>query len=280
MTSMAAMRAGEAHTWWEVPVNKVAELKKHGFDVIIYAERNRGLAGDSANQESIYTDKRIRAAVEYAIDRNAMAKALGYGYWEPMNQYASKKSNGYNPDYKGRPYNPEKAKRLLAEAGYPNGLKIRIVTVTTRQERDIWALIQRYLSKAGIDAEVSFMERGAFFAAANKGLKNALIDFKANMPLDLSKELSTMFMKGSPRLPLMSRPLELQEVLGRAERTPDYATQVSLTKKAVRMISEDALATSLWIEYVINIKNKSVRDVNYSHAWRYQWTPEDTWLSE
>jgi ABC-type transport system substrate-binding protein len=238
------------------------------------------LSGDSANQESIHADKRIRAAIEYAIDRKAMAKALGYGYWEPMDQYASKKSNGYNADLKGRPYNPEKAKRLLAEAGYPNGLKIRIVTVTTRQERDIWALLQRYLSKAGIDAEISFMERGAYFAAANKGLKNALIDYKASMPLDLTKELSSMFMKTSPRLPLMFRPPEIQEVLAKAETTPDYPTQVSLTKKAVGMISEEAVTIPLWIAYVINIKHKSVRDVNYSQAWRYQWTPEDAWLSE
>jgi len=40
-----------------------------------------------------------------------------------LNQLATEKVCGYNPDIIGRPYNPEKAKQLLAEAGYPSGFK-------------------------------------------------------------------------------------------------------------------------------------------------------------
>jgi ABC-type transport system substrate-binding protein len=280
MTSMSALRAGEVHTWWEVPVDKVAELKKHGFEVLNYAARSRALAGDSANPQSIYADKRVREALEYALDKPAISKALGYGYWEPMNQNASKKSNGYNPGFVGRPYNPEKAKRLLTEAGYPNGLKLLFVSINTPQDRDAMALIQRYLKKVGIDAEIQFKDRGGYYAAANRGLKNAIIVFGQSIPLNLTLEHSGMFMKKSPRLPLMFRPPELQKAIGEAERTPDYDRQVLLTKKAVRIISEEAVMIPLWLQAVVNVTHTSVRDVNYSQAWRYQWTPENAWLSE
>ena len=65
----------------------------------------------------------MREAVAYAIDREAMSDALGYGFTVPLNQMSPPNTTGYNPDYKGRPYNPEKAKQLLKEAGHPNGFK-------------------------------------------------------------------------------------------------------------------------------------------------------------
>ncbi len=280
MTTMSAMRAGEVHTWWEVPVDKVAELKKYGFEAKVIGEQLRSFSGDSANPQSVYADKRVREAIEYAIDRPAISKALGYGYWEPKVQYASKISNGYNPGFIGRPYNPEKAKRLLTEAGYPNGLKILFVSINTPQDRDSLALIQRYLKKVGIDAEMQFKDRGGYYTAANRGMKNAMIVFNMTIPMNLTLELTGMFMARSPRLPLMFRPQDIQDILTKAETTPDYATQVTLTKEAVRLISEEAVTLPLWVKSVVNMWNKNVHGLGYTAAYRYQWTPENVWLSK
>jgi len=76
---------------------------------------------DSNHPDSHFHDIKVRQAIAYAIDNTAIAKALGHGFYEPVNQWFPKKNIAYNPDIVGYPYNPAKAKQLLAEAGYPNG---------------------------------------------------------------------------------------------------------------------------------------------------------------
>jgi peptide/nickel transport system substrate-binding protein len=66
-------------------------------------------------------DKRVRQALNYAVDKEAYIQALFGGLTAPASQPAVPSSFGYNPDLKPYPYDPAKAKALLAEAGYPDG---------------------------------------------------------------------------------------------------------------------------------------------------------------
>src|SRR5690606_7540632 len=72
-------------------------------------------------------DLRVRQAINYAIDKESITKALFRGQVSPANsQMLSVLHTGYNPDLKAWPYDPEKAKALLAEAGFPNGIDIEM----------------------------------------------------------------------------------------------------------------------------------------------------------
>ena len=53
---------------------------------------------------------KVREAIEYALDKPAMAKALGFGYATPLKMTAPEGEWGYDPAYKGRTYDPQKAK--------------------------------------------------------------------------------------------------------------------------------------------------------------------------
>jgi peptide/nickel transport system substrate-binding protein len=72
-------------------------------------------------------DVRVRQAFQYAIDRSSIAKALGYGYAKPFTQFMPKGLEGYFSDFDNYyKYNPTKAKQLLTEAGYPNGIDLKL----------------------------------------------------------------------------------------------------------------------------------------------------------
>ena len=75
------------------------------------------LLPNSSDPASPYADHRVREALEYAINRPALAKMIGHGKYEPLTQLAGKAFPGYVPDFDPRPYNVAKARDLLAEAG-------------------------------------------------------------------------------------------------------------------------------------------------------------------
>ncbi len=66
-------------------------------------------------------DKRVRQALNYAVNKDGYISALFGGLTKPASQPTTSSGFGYNPDVKPYPYDPERAKQLLAEAGYPNG---------------------------------------------------------------------------------------------------------------------------------------------------------------
>jgi len=280
MTALAALRAGEVHALWEAPSDKAAQLKKEGFAVFHYPAGIRAFATDSANPESVFADKKVRAALEYAINRKAITDGLGHGYWEPVNQYSSMKCNGYNPALIGRPYDPEKAKQLLKEAGYPNGIKTRLIAGTTSYGKDLMAALQRDLKKGGIDTEIVFYDAGKYFYTMIKGWKDGITIFEQNSPINLTQELNSLYIKGAARFPNMHRPIELQEVLQRAETVPDFKDQRTLVKQAIRMMSDEAVVTPLWSIAEIYILKKSVHDPGFGIGRRGQWSPGGAWLSE
>jgi len=279
MTALASLRAGEVQAMWAAPADKAVELKKEGFKIIHFSASIRSLAADTANPESILANKKVREAVEYAIDRKSIAESLGRGYWEPVNQYSSRKYNGYNPDLIGRPYNPEKAKQLLKEAGYPNGFKTQLISSTTTG-RDVLAALQRDLMKAGIDAEILFYDLGKYRLKSLTGWKNGLLLFGANAPLNPTQDLNSLYTTGSVRFPSLFRPPELQKVLKEAVTVPDFKDQKSLVKKAVRMMSDMSVVIPLWTYTDIYVTHKSVRDPGFDGGRRGQWSPGGAWLSE
>lgn len=68
-----------------------------------------------------FDDARVRQAVNYAVDKEAITKQLLRGFGRPLTQILTPDIFGYNPDLPGYPYDPNKAKALLREAGLPKG---------------------------------------------------------------------------------------------------------------------------------------------------------------
>ncbi len=99
-------------------------VTKPGGQVISLALANR-------DPESPFADQRVRQALNYAVDKQAIADIIMMGTTEPAGQPGLPGMTGYNPDIRPYPYDPERARVLLAEAGYESGLEFRAEVLIT-----------------------------------------------------------------------------------------------------------------------------------------------------
>ena len=108
------------------------------------------------NGKPPFADRRVRQAVNHAIDRSAITKNLLNGVFEPASQPANPQTFGYNADLKPYPYDPERGKRLLAEAGYPNGFSMigEFIPGAIANDKEIYNLVAEGMGRIGIKAEL------------------------------------------------------------------------------------------------------------------------------
>ena len=98
--------------------------------------------------QSPIADKRVRQAINYAIDKDTIAEIITYGTHRPASQGAAPGVVGYNPDVKPYPYDPENARTLLEDAGYPDGFDLTATIVIGNYANDveIYQKVQQDLS--------------------------------------------------------------------------------------------------------------------------------------
>jgi peptide/nickel transport system substrate-binding protein len=123
-----------------------------------------------------FNDLRVRRAISHAIDRQALVEAVwGRGEATPavarglVEWTLAIDQLGAGAQYYR--YDPQEARRLLAEAGYPKGFKTQL-TVTSGLTRDLVddaQLVQRYLKDVGIEADLKIQEYGAYIATTVQG---------------------------------------------------------------------------------------------------------------
>lgn len=122
-----------------------------------------------------FKDVRVRKAMAMAIDREGMAKFLRRGTAEPAYGILNYGGPGWDADYRDFEYDPEAAKALLAEAGYPNGFKTRLDwtmggggDVNTRADAE-W--LQRDFAKIGIEASIETFDNGTYWDMMAQGIR-------------------------------------------------------------------------------------------------------------
>lgn len=105
--------------------------------------------------EGPMADVRVRQAINYAVDKESIVKNVYQGAGRPASQAAASTIRGFNPNLKPYEYDPEKAKKLLSEAGYPNGIDMEIRAITTDTAISlVYQAALQDLNKVGVRAKL------------------------------------------------------------------------------------------------------------------------------
>jgi len=119
----------------------------------------------AADGKNPLQDVRVRRAISMAIDRKTIAARIMDGAATPANQFLPDGMFGTLPHPPELKYDPEGAKQLLADAGYPNGFELAISSTNDRYINDaqISQAVAQYLSRVGIKTTVDAMTRSVYF---------------------------------------------------------------------------------------------------------------------
>lgn len=159
-----ALESGQVDVTVRVPPLDVPRLKSEGLNVIV-APDTRVMYIGMNNQYDMLKDKRVRQALNYAVNKEAIVQVLLQGYAHVMDSPLTPESFAYKSlgEYT---YDPAKAKQLLAEAGYPDGFELTLMTPHGRYLMDyrVSEAVQGYLAKVGITLKVKEMEWATYIS--------------------------------------------------------------------------------------------------------------------
>ncbi|MCC6176943.1 MAG: hypothetical protein IT305_16660 [Chloroflexi bacterium] len=167
---LTALRTGEADIINPVGPQEVSQITQAGQQVM--QAKGQGLMCLVLNPSTPpLNDIRVRQALNYAVDKDQIIKVLLGGIGEPINGPLTYAHEGYDDSLPvPYPFNPDKAKQLLAEAGLPNGFEIRFDTPSGRylQDKAIAEAIAGQWRKIGVNAQVNPLEWGQFLKEAQQ----------------------------------------------------------------------------------------------------------------
>lgn len=165
-TRVAAYKTGAVDWIDAVPPAQVEAFREipNTHVTTLPAPNNLFLSLNEVDASSPFRDYRVRQAVAYGVDYDAIIKYILFGQGIRTAQIAPG-GLGYDPDLKPYPYDPDKARALLKEAGYPAGLAVPCYNLTTPREpyiKEVGETIYAYLAEVGIRCRIVQLEYGAW----------------------------------------------------------------------------------------------------------------------
>lgn len=187
-------------------------------------------------------------AIEYALDRPAIAKTIGFGYYESLKMVTPIGEWGYDPDYDGRPYNPDKARQLLAEAGYPNGLKLKLLAFGSFSGgQPAGEAIQSYCRDVGIDIDVDMADPGRYFSSMfGTGWEDLMLGFTGLDPNYLVTYQRWFSHDPATNLASYKRSDDIIKLSKESITCSKDSDQIAITAKLVRQMADEAAMIPLW----------------------------------
>ncbi|MBO9467310.1 ABC transporter substrate-binding protein [Tropicibacter sp. R15_0] len=254
-TQIAEFFNGQLDFLWNVPADQAEKLDAMGKYQVENAEAIRiGFismdASGRADADGPMTNPLVRKAVAHAIDRQAIVDALVKGSSEVVHSACAKIQFACEQDVAQYEYNPEKAKALLAEAGYPDGFEIDFHAYRNRPYAEA---MMGFLDEVGIKTNLVYLKYSALRDARSKGEVPFTFQTWGSYSLaDASAIVGEHFTGGMLD---DAKDAEVTAWVNEADSTTDKEKRIGLYSKALKKIADEAYWLPLWsynVNYVMS----------------------------
>jgi peptide/nickel transport system substrate-binding protein len=282
--AQASFLAKEVDILWSVSPLAAKELKAAGLDI---AELKTGLGlvmegimPNSADPDSPFAKLEARQAISYALDSQSIIDTQLHGFATATQQWGV--PNGYwaNPDFKGYPYDPEKAKQLVAEAGYADGIETTLLCLNTPDTVAAATAIQGMLAEAGINAEIDATDNARYRQLTSEstfeGLCYARYRADSDLAMMMPRNLSA---NGTIMQKSIIHPEKIENLLAEAKAAPDQESKRAKIWELQQVVFEEySIFSPMYVLSGLAAKQPYARGEGLMEIEFTQWTPEDAWL--
>jgi peptide/nickel transport system substrate-binding protein len=266
-TREAMLRAGQIHICYKPLPSNVAALKADPNVTVEMPLDTRTIFMGLNCQKGVTTDKKVRQAFNYAVDKKAIVKKILFDTAEPMAGPVSPKVFGYFKMDHQYDYNPEKAKQLLKEANFDFSKTINMRTPNGRYlfDKQVSEAIQAYLQAIGVKVELRTYDWPTYVAGLLKPLEETELEVFllgwGPLILDADMGLYGQFTcEVNPPKGLGSAfycNAEYDKIMKASREEQDPQKRLALLKQASEMVWDDAPWMWLHVEkFVIAYSSK------------------------
>jgi ABC-type transport system substrate-binding protein len=171
-TRINMLRAGEVDMITNAPWEAIDSFRKSGFNIMkVPRPLSIALTFGLINKGTPWSDVKVRQAINYCIDKDAVIKKLCHGIPEKL-EWLLEWELGFDPSLKSAyPYNPQKAKELMIEAGYPDGFEMQVIyTPNVANLKNIVDYMSTSLKQIGINCTIIGLNHGPEFFGKMRAL--------------------------------------------------------------------------------------------------------------
>lgn len=264
-----ALKSGQIDLMEGVNPSDVSSLEKlPNLKTYTSASNNVGYLSFNTKQKP-FDDPRVRQAISMTIDKQALIDAFYYGQAEPAVTILPSGSWGFNKELKTYPVDIEKAKQLLAEAGYPNGFQTELWAMPVArpympQPEKIATALQASMKQIGVDAKIVSFEWATYLDKVQSGEAPMALLGWSSATWDPTTMMYTHH-RSTDSVPTnnisMYKNPEVDKLLDDALQEPDQEKRAEMYKKAQEIIYQDAPINPL--VHSTPVRAASARVANY-----------------
>jgi peptide/nickel transport system substrate-binding protein len=249
---VASLLAGDVDSFARVTPRSVPQLKANPkFQVLVSGSRAKTILAIN-NARKPLNDVRVRRAIAAAIDRKAVIQGAGDGYGAPIGSHYVPGAFGYVDTTGINPYNPEKARALLKEAGITTPLELTLTLPPPPYARQGGEVIASMLQKVGINAKLQNVE-WAQWLSGTYGSKNYDLTIVSHVePFDLGNFSKPDYYWGyqSPKF---------NDLYTKYKNTPRAQDRARLLGDIQKLLADDCVHAFLYQPQWVTVANRNLR---------------------
>lgn len=250
--AFAAVRAGDVDAFPNYPAPETVGELRHIPSLRVTEGLSEGKVIMAMNNaRAPFNDIRVRRALSYAIDRRAIIDGAMFGFGQPIGSHYSRQAAGYVDLTEHYPHDVDKARQLLAEAGYPNGLDLTLrIPPRPYATRSSEVLVSQ-LAEAGVRVKIETLEWAQWLdqVFGRKQFDLTIVEHVEPMDYDIYGRKDYYFGYDSAAF---------DALLSQINTAPDEATRLGLLGDLQRLIAEDAVNVFLFQSSRIGVSRKGV----------------------
>ncbi|MET0502126.1 MAG: ABC transporter substrate-binding protein [Candidatus Binatia bacterium] len=238
---VAGLLAGQGDVINNVPVEDVSRVERNSRTRIERAQGQRMYFLVLSPAFKPFDNKLVRQAFNYAIDPTVIIKHIYEGNGYVMDGPVASNVIGADPKIKRYPLDPKKAKELLAKAGYPNGVEVKLHFSPDRypKAREVCQVIADQLQKVGIKTELVSQEFVIFWG--KEGVNGGKLPFYyVGRPAIDADTVYDQYFRSSMTKRTQYKNAEFDKLIDEEQKTGDMKKRIALMQQAGRILMDDA----------------------------------------